>query len=274
MGRVSVSQPHRSELEQSESGLPATEAPRAGPSGPRSLVLLNAASKWWSSLSGGSRSAGSAVSLSGRGTGQRPSDGGASRVRPAATVHKLEPRERLAGYIGAGVAVVGAIAFFGPHIHERVAKNTLSPETSLVVGVVLGLALAASTAIGRRSLVGFSALLIGFAWTSFPFLGFPFLGLAGWLIIRATRFSRDDAEARRQAGGGSSAAGRGAKPARSGGLFGRKAPEPQAKAGPDPSKRYTPPAPERKRESRSRPAASSRAKKPASPRAKRSTSSS
>ena len=122
-------------------------------------------------------------------------------------------------------------------------KNQLSPTTTLLLGIASAVALAVTTRIGRRALVGFVAL---FAFLSFgtvsTVIGLPFLILAVWLLYRSykvqkaasTRIKEERAAGRSEPAPARQsraemAASRGA--ARSG----KKAP-----TGPEANKRYTP----------------------------------
>ncbi len=166
------------------------------------------------------------------------------------SIDRLDGRERVYAYVASVLAVVFAVIVFVEEHHEKThshVKNQLSPETMLLLGVASGVALAVTTRIGRRALVGFVAL---FAFLSFStvsaVIGLPFLVLAVWLLYRSYKIQKE-ATARIKE---DRAAGRSEAPprqtraemaaARSAARSGKKAP-----TGPEANKRYTPKKPTR-----------------------------
>jgi hypothetical protein len=162
------------------------------------------------------------------------------------SIDRLDGRERIYSYTAAALAVVFAvIIFFEHHPAKHVAngKSQLSPTTSLLLGLASGVALAVTTRIGRRALVGFVAL---FAFLSFgtisTIIGLPFLVLAVWLLFRSYKVQKAATlklKEERAAGKGPAPAARQTRAemaaARSAARAGKKAPK-----GPEANKRYTP----------------------------------
>lgn len=166
-----------------------------------------------------------------------------------AAVYQLDSRERLAGFAGAALAAVGFCAIWIPHLgaHATKASGALTPDTDLLIGLVMAAALAGATALGRRALVGFVALFIGLGgpWNSYLLAQIPFLALAGWLLMRASRIS---SEARRAAQAGKEAGNsRGRRSDKEDGRGRKKGDQPAGRRRPEASKRYTPPKPPRKK---------------------------
>jgi putative Ca2+/H+ antiporter (TMEM165/GDT1 family) len=162
------------------------------------------------------------------------------------SIDRLDGRERIYAYTAAVLAIVFAvIVYFEEHPAKHLAhgKSQLSPTTSLLLGLASGIALAVTTWIGRRALVGFVAL---FAFLSFgtvsTIIGLPFLILAVWLLYRSYKVQKAATVKLKE----ERAAGRGPAPvprqtraemaaARSASRSGKKAP-----TGPEANKRYTP----------------------------------
>jgi hypothetical protein len=215
-----------------------------------------------------------------------------------AKVMKLDPLERKVGYAGAALAAV--IAFYAAlpgvmnpkhtyvndlvnagknhscphgfkytnvaHVGWRCQGSITYPAShwvqELLLLLVFALALLVTARIGRRSLLGFSALLAGLAFYSeVGILGLPFVVAGGWLLVRAWRTQRygsPTATARSAAAAGGSA---GAAAGTAGATSGRstsakssgrakKDKTPTTATGrpvPTASKRYTPKTPPRKR---------------------------
>jgi len=161
------------------------------------------------------------------------------------SIDRLDARERVYAYVASVLAVVFAVIIYfedHPAKHVTHGKSQLSPTTALLLGLASGVALAVTTRIGRRALVGFVGL---FAFLSFgtvsTIIGLPFLILAVWLLyrsykvqkaatarLREERAARGTAPAPRQTRAEMAAA-------RSAQRSGKKAP-----TGPSANKRYTP----------------------------------
>jgi putative Ca2+/H+ antiporter (TMEM165/GDT1 family) len=161
------------------------------------------------------------------------------------SIDRLDGRERVYGYVGSVLAVVFAVIIFVEEHHHKTTshpKNQLSPETMLLLGVASGIALAVTTRIGRRALVGFVAL---FAFLSFStvstVVGLPFLVLAIWLLYRSYKIQKAASTKLREdrAAGRSTPAPRQSRAElaadRTAARKGKKAP-----TGPEANKRYTP----------------------------------
>ncbi len=126
-------------------------------------------------------------------------------------IEGLDARERRYSLIGAFAAFAFGIAVYleetNDH-HFRLAKGQLTPQTTLVLGIVFGVLLAVATLVGRRALIGFTALFAFLAFGTSDFvLGLPFLVLAGWLLYRSYTVQREaSAELRSSRAAGSSTA--------------------------------------------------------------------
>lgn len=132
--------------------------------------------------------------------------------------------------------------------HFRVGKGQLTPETTLVLGLVFGALLLVATLFGRRAPIGFVSL--------FAFLGFglpwglPFLALAVWLLYRSYRFQKEATAlakaARNSQAATTSATSRSTGPAAPGsrrppaGQGARRSARAKTSNAPEPNKRYTP----------------------------------
>ncbi len=110
-------------------------------------------------------------------------------------VERLDERERRLSFAAAGAAVVfGTLVYLldthNPHF--RLAKGQITPQTTLVLGIVSGVLLLVATCAGRRAPVGFVALLTFLIFGTYSFfLGTPFLALAAWLLYRSYKIQRD-----------------------------------------------------------------------------------
>jgi hypothetical protein len=128
---------------------------------------------------------------------------GRSDVPTKWAVDRLDERERRFSFLAAGGALLfGVIIYVAEtqNAHFRLAKNQLTPQTTLIVGLVAAGLLVATTLIGRRALVGFVALFAGIAFTnSFFALALPFLGFAFWLLWRSYKVQRQASIDLRQA---------------------------------------------------------------------------
>jgi hypothetical protein len=168
-----------------------------------------------------------------------------SRTRQA--IDRLDERERRFSFAAAGLAAVAGIAVYVAETsnpHFRLAKNQLTPQTTLVLGLVAAGLLLVTTLIGRRALVGFMALFTFLALGTQYLLGVPFLVLAIWLLYRSFKVQRE-ASAAARAARTESTSGR-AAPTRASGRPGSPGPSPRSKSksksksGPEANKRYTP----------------------------------
>ena len=164
------------------------------------------------------------------------------------SVDRLDGRERLYCYVSAIVAVVFSLLIYVGETTQKnfhPAKNQFSPTTALLVGLGSAVALALTTWIGRRALVGFVALFafLGFENSAFV-IGIPFLVLAGWLLYRSYKVQKE-ATAKLRADRATSGGTPAARTPKGAAVSGRKAAEQRttAKKGPatpESNKRYTP----------------------------------
>jgi hypothetical protein len=113
---------------------------------------------------------------------------------------KIDERERRLSFAAAGLAAVFGIAVYVAETsnpHFRLAKNQLTPQTTLVLGLGAAALLLITTFVGRRALVGFVALFTFLAFGTQYFLGVPFLALAIWLLYRSFKIQREASAAAR-----------------------------------------------------------------------------
>jgi len=164
-------------------------------------------------------------------------------------IDRLDEREKRYSLVAAVGAAAFAVSIYLDETNNkrfRLAKGQLTPQSTLVVGLICAALLLGAALLGRRAPVGFVALFTGASFSSsFFFLGLPFFALAVWLLYRSYKVQRD-ANAAATAGGGMRAAaaarssgpapprGSRAAPARAGGARKKGATGPQA------NKRYTP----------------------------------
>jgi preprotein translocase subunit Sec61beta len=120
-------------------------------------------------------------------TGDRP-------PRPRSSkqiVERLDDRERTLCFAASGLAVLAGILIYlveHENPHFRLSKGQLTPETTLVIGLAVGVLLLGATLLGRRAPVGFVALFAFLAFGTQYFAGIPFLVLAVWLLVRSYKF--------------------------------------------------------------------------------------
>jgi hypothetical protein len=164
------------------------------------------------------------------------------------SVDRLDGRERLYCYAGSGIAVIFSVLIFVGETTDKSyhpIKNQFSPTTALIVGLASAVALAVTTWIGRRALVGFIALFafLGFENSRFV-IGVPFLVLAVWLLYRSYKVQKE-ATAQMRAARSTSGEAPPARTPRGAASSGKTAAESRAArkkapAGPEGNKRYTP----------------------------------
>lgn len=165
-------------------------------------------------------------------------------------INNLDRTERLVSLAAAALGVAFSIVLAIVFAHPQHVKNSVNgPLVGAIIGVP-SLLLGGSVFIGRRALVGFLALLTGFAVLTLtgPY-GLVYFGIGLWLIMRAQRYSRaarEQGEGRpaREARRRTSSTGRDATPSKRGTTAKGGAKARPATAAPKPpaaSKRYTPP---------------------------------
>lgn len=168
-------------------------------------------------------------------------------------VERLDDRERWICFAASALAVITGLLIYlveTENTHFRLRKGELTPQTSLIIGLVTGALLLVATLIGRRAPVGFVSLFVFLAFGTQYFSGIPFLVLAVWLLYRSYKFQKDAAASRRAAMAegtpGPSSRGRGSTsraPAGSASARARTAPKGATKKGPvtpEANKRFTP----------------------------------
>jgi hypothetical protein len=163
------------------------------------------------------------------------------------SIDRLDGRERVYSYVAAVMAAVFAVIVYAEEHHVKAhthVKNQLSPETTLLLGLASAVALAITTRIGRRALVGFVALFTFLAFgNSALVLGFPFLALAVWLLFRSYKVQKEAAanvRAAKASGSAGSASTTGSPAARSTGKVETKGRAKKGPVTPEANKRYTP----------------------------------
>jgi hypothetical protein len=118
-------------------------------------------------------------------------------------IDRLDEREKRFSFAAAGgAALFGVIIYLAETQNHnfRLAKGQITPQTTLIVGLVAAGLLIAATILGRRAPAGFVALFTGAAFGgSFLFLGLPFFALAVWLLYRSYKIQRETAGKIREA---------------------------------------------------------------------------
>ncbi len=166
-------------------------------------------------------------------------------------VERLDDRERRLCFAASGLAVVAGVLIYvveTENKHFRLTKGELTPQTSLIIGLVVGALLLGGTLLGRRAPVGFVALFGFLAFGTQYLAGIPFLVLAIWLLVRSYKFQKEAAATRKaaMADGTSTSRSRSrgsAATASTGSGNGRSSSKGTAKKGPttaEANKRYTP----------------------------------
>jgi hypothetical protein len=132
---------------------------------------------------------------------QRP----ASTASPRAVkrvIERLDDRERWICFAASALAVLTGVLIYVVETENknfRLRKGELTPQTSLVIGLITGVLLLVSTLIGRRAPVGFVSLFVFLAFGTQYFAGIPFLVLAVWLLYRSYKYQKEAAANRRAA---------------------------------------------------------------------------
>jgi hypothetical protein len=125
------------------------------------------------------------------------------------SIDRLDAREKRFSFVASGAAALFGIFIYVTETQNhnfRLAKGQLTPQTTLIIGLVAAALLVGVTVLGRRAPVGFVALFTGaaFGQTSL-FLGVPFFVLAVWLLIRSYKVQKESSAKLRAAGGGARA---------------------------------------------------------------------
>ena len=177
---------------------------------------------------------------------------GQSSVSTKWAIDRLDPREKRFSFAAAGGAALFATIIYLAETQNhnfRLAKGQITPQTTLVVGLIAAALLIATTMLGRRAPVGFVALFTGAAFGgSYLFLGLPFYALAVWLLYRSYKIQRDTSAQLREARGVSKArpsatarpAARQAAPSRPTTVAEARRARSKKSSGPVGNKRYTP----------------------------------
>lgn len=201
------------------------------------------------------------------GTGVQPVtiQPGQSTVSTKWAIDRLDEREKRFSFAAAGMAALFGVAIYLTETRSRnfrLAKGQLTPQTTLIVGLIAAVLLTAATIVGRRAPVGFVALFTGAAFGgTFLFLGLPFFALAVWVLYRSYKIQKQTAGAIRATGGTSgprsstastSTSARSPSSTRLPANSGRRGGRSKGPPGPTGNKRYTPkrPAPPKPKPSR------------------------
>ena len=168
-------------------------------------------------------------------------------------IERLDDRERWICFAASGLAVLTGVLIYVVETENksfRLRKGELTPQTSLIIGLITGALLLVSTLIGRRAPVGFVSLFVFLAFGTQYLAGIPFLVLAVWLLYRSYKYQKEAAANRRAAmatgppATGSSRArgstGRAATTAAGTSSRGATRPPKKGPATPEANKRYTP----------------------------------
>ena len=166
-------------------------------------------------------------------------------------IDRLDEREKRFSFAAAGGAILFSTIIYlaessNPNFQPQ--KGQLHPLSLLIVGIVAGALLVATTILGRRAPVGFVALITGAAFNSFSFffLGLPFFALAVWILYRSYKIQRETAANMRAAARGDGTTSRsrnGSRPASAAASAkgpSSKGPSSKGPARPTGNKRYTP----------------------------------
>jgi len=186
--------------------------------------------------------------------GRRPA---AVRRPPRSTstrrqIERLNDQERRFSYAAAAASVVIGAVIYLVETNDRsfrVTKGVLTPQTTLVIGIVFGVLLLAATLFGRRAPMGFMALFTFLFFGTRYLAGLPFLALAVWLLYRSFKLQKE-ASARLRAANAesgpaspssrSSAGSTRAKPSTKGSTTKGKGSTTKGPGRPEANKRFTP----------------------------------
>ena len=133
-------------------------------------------------------------------------DTGPTGNGPASTkraVERLDGRERRFSFIAAAASLIFSVTIYivdTSNKHFRLSKGQLTPQTTLILGIVFAVLIAAATWYGRRAPVGFVVLFTALAFQAYSLvIALPFLGLAGWLLYRSYKIQKESAGVARAA---------------------------------------------------------------------------
>ncbi len=116
--------------------------------------------------------------------------------RPSKALSSLDTTEFVASLATAVLAAASFVAIWVPSFSSHRAAVRSDAHAYLIEGLVLAAILAASALSRRRTLVGFVALMVGFAgpWGGNLIGAVIVTGLAAWLLFKAFRISRSQAK--------------------------------------------------------------------------------
>ncbi len=93
-----------------------------------------------------------------------------------------------------GAVLFGVVVYLAETENSsfRLHKGQLTPQTTLIVGLVAGALLFGATLLGRRAPIGFLAMFTGIAFSnSFFLLSLPFLALAIWILYHSYKIQKE-----------------------------------------------------------------------------------
>lgn len=109
-------------------------------------------------------------------------------------IERLNEQERRLSFAAAAAAVIIGVVIYLVETNDRsfrVTKGVLTPQTTLVIGIVFGALLLAATLFGRRAPMGFMALFTFLFFGTRYLAGLPFLALAVWLLYRSFKLQKE-----------------------------------------------------------------------------------
>ncbi len=116
---------------------------------------------------------------------------GSSPVRATFGRSRLTKLERWAGFGAAAYMAVWVLALWIPHLGQKLPKSSkaLAPSDALLIGLVMAALLVWSTLIGRRLLLGITALAVALLgpWSTWQAAATPVMMLAPWLTFKASK---------------------------------------------------------------------------------------
>jgi len=109
-------------------------------------------------------------------------------------IERLDANERRLSLAAAAASVVIGVVIYLVETGDRnfrVTPGMVTPQTTLVLGIVFGALLLSATLFGRRAPMGFMALFTFLVFGTRYLAGIPFLALAVWLLYRSYKFQKE-----------------------------------------------------------------------------------
>jgi hypothetical protein len=161
-------------------------------------------------------------------------------------IERLDDKERRLSLAAAAASVIIGVVIYLVETGDRnfrVTKGVVTPQTTLVLGIVFGALLLSATLFGRRAPMGFMALFTFLAFGTRYLAGLPFLALAVWLLYRSYKFQKEATARVRAAKAESGGSSPSSKRSSTGSARTKAAPKGSAAKGPgrpEANKRFTP----------------------------------